>query len=286
MAQIQPDRQGYLESRGERVFWELHGQGQRETIVLLNGLAMHTKAWYGVLPRLLDGWDVLLYDYPGQGVSSSEDRPRTLPELASYLSGIADHLRIPRLHVLGISYGGFVALEFARLYRERLLSLTLSGILLSREKLFSLYQDISLRFYAGGPELFGLYTHYMYEKIFGEDFVRRTDPADFEAMRQRFEDRYRDRIHALVRFTKAQDPFFEALEANLPRYQAIDVPTLVLAGAEDRCIPPWVQRKIADVLPRVRFESIPSSGHCGHIEQPEAFFGAFREFLRAPGLAA
>jgi hypothetical protein len=31
-----------------------------------------------------------------------------------------------------------------------------------------MYQDISLRFYRAGPEVFELYTHYMYEKIFGE----------------------------------------------------------------------------------------------------------------------
>jgi hypothetical protein len=47
----------------------------------------------------------------------------------------------------------------------------LSGILLSHEKLFDIYQEISLRFYTVGAELFEVYTHYMYEKIFGEAFA-------------------------------------------------------------------------------------------------------------------
>ena len=35
-----------------------------------------------------------------------------------------------------------------------------------------MYEAISLRFYRVGPERFDLYTHYLYEKIFGEPFVR------------------------------------------------------------------------------------------------------------------
>ena len=98
--------------------------------------------------------------------------PYFIPRIAGYLARIADDLGIDRFHLMGISYGGFVALDFARQFQDRLHTLTLSGILLSHEVLFQMYQDISLRFYRGGPEIFELYTHYMYEKIFGESFVR------------------------------------------------------------------------------------------------------------------
>ena len=86
---------------------------------------------------------------------------------------------------MGVSYGGFVALEFARLASHRLHTLTLSGILLSHERTFELYQAISLRFYAGGPALFPLYTHYLYEKIFGEAFVVAMK-ANLPVLRARF----------------------------------------------------------------------------------------------------
>ncbi len=75
---------------------------------------------------------------------------------------------------MGISYGGFVAIELARQFQERLHTLTLSGSSCSHEELFEKYEAISLRFYRGGPERFDLYTDYMYEKIFGEAFVRRS----------------------------------------------------------------------------------------------------------------
>jgi len=282
-AELQPTRQGAIESAGKTIHWEYFGQGDREAFCLLNGLAMHTKAWYPFLPQLLDEFDVVLYDYPGQGESSSEDVPVTIPELATYLRDVMDDLGLAKVHAMGISYGGFVALDFARLFHPRLHTLTLSGIFLSHEKLFQMYQDISMRFYTSGPEVFELYTHYMYEKIFGEDFVRAAWDK-MEVMRQRFHERFKDKIHSLVRLTLAQDPFFAALDEYMPQYRAVTTPTLVVPGEQDRCIPPWTQKKMLDVFPNSRWAPIAGAGHVVYIEKPEAFWGLLKQFARAKAL--
>ena len=281
MSERVPLRSGFLpdpQRPEHRVWWELHGRGGRQVVCLLNGLAMHTKAWYPFLDDL-PGYDVLLYDYLGQGSSSSPDEAVTIPGLAGELAAILDRLAVERAHVLGISYGGFVALDFARLHPRRLDTLTLSGILLSRQRSFDLYQDISLRFYAGGPPLFALYTHYMYEKIFGERFLRATAPATLEDMRRRFEERYVERIHSLVRLTEAQIPFFAGLEERLPEYRAVEAPCLVLAGAEDRVIPLAAQRRMSEVFPHGAFELVPESGHVVYLERRDWFFPRLRRFL-------
>ncbi len=278
MAERVPLRSGFLTDGDRRVWWELHGTGEREVVCLLNGLAMHTKAWTPFLDDL-GGYDVLLYDYIGQGASSSPDEPVTIPELAGHLCAILDQLAIERVHLLGVSYGGFVALDFARLYQESLHTLTLSGILLSHERVFELYQALSLRFYAGGRGDFGLYTHFMYEKIFGERFLRATPPETLEGMRQRFEERYADRIHSLVRLTEAQIPFFAELDRRLPEYRAIATPALILAGEQDRAIPLWAQAKLAGVLPNSRFELLPEAGHVVYLERRDLFFPRLRHFM-------
>jgi len=107
---LQPDRQGTLPLDGHDIHWEYFGRGDREAFCLLNGLAMHTKAWYGFVPRLQPDFDVLLYDYPGQGQSSARDVPYSIPAVASYLTSTLDHLSIERVHAMGVSYGGFIAL--------------------------------------------------------------------------------------------------------------------------------------------------------------------------------
>jgi pimeloyl-ACP methyl ester carboxylesterase len=240
---------------------------------------MSTKSWLSFLPELTGERDVLLYDYLGQGASDDAELPGApISAFGDALAAVLDALGLARVHAVGVSYGGFVAAEFARRHPARAASLTLSGILLTPETLFSMYEDVSLRFYAGGPPLFDLYTRYLYEKIFGEEFVARTGEK-LETMRKGFHDRYAARIEALVRLTRAQDPFFAALGENAASFAAIPCPVLVLAGAEDRAIPPSQQRRIPSVIPHAVYEEIAGSGHVVYLEKPGLFWPRLRRFL-------
>jgi 3-oxoadipate enol-lactonase len=279
--QISPTREGFIEAGGHRIHWEHFGDGAREAICLLNGLALSTKAWYAFLPRLHPEFDVVLYDYLGQGQSSEPDEPYSITGFADDLAAIMDVLGIGALHLMGISYGGFVALEFARLHHRRLHTLTLSGILLEPEELFEMYEALSLLFYRRGPEVFDIYTHYLYEKIFGEAFVREVTREGLEPMRRRFVERYRDRLHCLIRLTEAQDPFFAAVSGRMPEYRAVPTPTIVMPGDQDRTIPLWQQRKLLDVFSNSRWLPIPDCGHVAYLERPDVFFGNLMAFMRA-----
>jgi pimeloyl-ACP methyl ester carboxylesterase len=276
---IQSTRCGFLQADQRQVYWEYYGQQDREAVALLNGLAMSTESWQSFLPRLLDEYDVLLHDYLGQGQSSREDESYLIASFCGYLKDILETLSIPKIHLMGISYGGLVALDFARLYQERLWSLTISGILLSHEELFQMYQDLSLRFFRAGPEGFELYTHYLYEKIFGESFVR-SAKDHLEHMRQNFHDRYKDHVYCLIRLTEAQDPFFASLAENLQGYRRIEIPTLVMTGAEDRVILPNVQQKICDILQNAHWQGIADAGHVVYLEKPDVFFENLKAFMR------
>jgi len=279
--EITPLRSGHLAISDQKIWWEYHGTGDREVVALLNGVAMHTKAWYGFLPRLTDAYDVILYDYQGQGQSSKDDIPYFIPEFARFLSLIMDENRVEKIHVMGISYGGFIGLDFARLYPKRVETLCLSGILASHEKLFSMYQAISLRFYRGTRDEFEIYTHYMYEKIFGESFVAKLSDEDLDAMRQRFFARYVDHRHCLIRLTEAQNPYFDELDANMEGYRSVDAPAIMIAGSQDRAIPLWQQKKICGILPNSRWLEIEGSGHVVYLERPEVFFPILRAFMAA-----
>ena len=281
----EPTHSGHIHPDGHDIWYEYFGDGKREAVVLLNGLAMSTKAWYGFLPLLLDDFDVLLYDYLGQGESSKPDEPYSITRIAEYLTMVMDELGVEKVHSMGISYGGFIAIEHARQFWRRLHTLTLSGIILSREELFEQYEAISLRFYREGPERFDLYTEYMYEKIFGEPFVRRVTRAGLEPMRQRFTERYRDDVHCLIRLTEAQEEYFGRLDERMPEYRAVTTPTLVMPGAQDRAIPLWAQKKMLDVFPNSRWELIPDAGHVVYLERPDVFFPTLKAFMRAKSTA-
>jgi pimeloyl-ACP methyl ester carboxylesterase len=174
-----------------------------------------------------------------------------------------------------------VAIEHARQFHDRLHTLTLSGIILSREELFEMYEALSLRFYGLGPDGFGLYTHYLYEKIFGEPFVRRIGRGALEPMRARFEERYKNSIHSLVRLTEAQEEYFGELDNRMPEYRAVTTPTLIMPGEQDRAIPLWAQKKMLDIFPNSRWLPILECGHVAYLEQPAQFFGTLKAFMRA-----
>ena len=251
-------------------------------VCLLNGLAMHTKAWYPFLAELTDGYDVLLYDYLGQGESSPADVPYSIPELAGYLVAILDQLGLERIHLMGVSYGGFVALEFARAEQERLHTLTLSGILLSHERTSRCTRTSRCASTAAARRP-SRSTPTTSTRRSSASASLAVAPETFEAMRQRFVDRYVDARHCLVRLTEAQNPFFDALEepARLPRDRHADPDHRRRAGPRDPALGPAQARRAAA---QHALRGGPGRGHVVYLEKPKQFFGMIRAFMESKSL--
>jgi 3-oxoadipate enol-lactonase len=283
---VEPAKTGFLpvENQGRRIYWEYFGQGEKEVVVLLNGVGMLTRSWYRNVPNMYPEYDVLLYDFFGQGQSSKEDEPYYIHKFAEYLIGIMDLLEIEKIHPVGVSYGGFIAAELGRLFQTRLHTLTLSGILLTRETLFQLYQDISLMFYRAPEPAFEIYTHYLYEKTFGEKFASLIYGDTMERTRKKFYDRYTDRKYCLIRLTEAQNAFFENIDRDPDAYRLVLTPTLILTGEQDRAIPPWQQRKLLDILPNSRQIMLPESGHLTYQERGDIFWPTVKKFFAAKSI--
>lgn len=278
---LTPSRSGFVpvENGTRRIYWEYFGEGKKEVVVFLNGLAMLTKSWYRTLPFLYPDYDILLYDYFGQGESSQEDEPYFIHRFADYLIEVMDTVGVDKIHPIGVSYGGFVAAELGRLHQDRLHTLTISGILLTRETLFQMYQDISLRFYRSTDEVFDLYTQYLYEKTFGENISRKIYGEAMEQGRLKFYERYKEKKYCLVRLTEAQDPFFANIDRDPDAYRNIHTPALILTGEQDRAIPPWQQTKLLDILPNARQIMLPECGHMTYMERPDLFWPVLRKFF-------
>ncbi len=278
-----PARTGYtdVENHSRKIYWEYFGNGDKEVVVFLNGLAMLTKSWYRTVPYLHPEYDILLYDYFGQGQSSAQDEPYFIDRFANYLIQVMDEIGVEKIHPIGVSYGGFIAAELGRLHQDRLHTLTLSGILLTRETLFQMYQDISLRFYNSTDEVFDIYTQYLYEKTFGENISRRIYGSAMEAGRLKFYERYKDQKYCLVRLTEAQNRFFANIDIDANAYRNVMTPALILTGEQDRAIPPWQQTKMAEILPNSRQIMLPECGHMTYMERPDLFWPILRKFLMA-----
>jgi len=98
--------------------------GSGEPLVLVHPLGADRGVWEPVMDRLTAHHDVIGVDMPGFGDSPElpEDVPATAQGIAAEIETTLDSLGVGRAHVAGISLGGWVALEFAKL--DRCLSVT------------------------------------------------------------------------------------------------------------------------------------------------------------------
>ncbi|MFI6171359.1 alpha/beta fold hydrolase [Nocardia sp. NPDC051052] len=68
-----------------------------------------------------------------------------------------------------------------------------------------------------------------------------------------------------IRAQRRMDHDFDRVQA----YRAITVPCLAVGFADDRMIPPYLSREVAEVIPGARYQEVPDAGHFGYLERPE-----------------
>lgn len=111
-----------LDLDGFRVHYQQAGQGP--DLVMVHGLLSSLAFWYlHALPMLATDFRVTVYDLRGHGLTAMPRRGYTSRHLAGDLNVLLDRLGIDRFHLVGHSYGGAVALHFALLRPDRVLSL-------------------------------------------------------------------------------------------------------------------------------------------------------------------
>jgi 3-oxoadipate enol-lactonase len=104
----------FVEVAGRRLAYdEVRPAQPKGTIFLLTGLGSKRQGWRNQLPVFGKEYRTLALDFRDVGDSERVDQPYTVADLADDVAGVARALQIPRVHVIGISLGGFVAQNVA-----------------------------------------------------------------------------------------------------------------------------------------------------------------------------
>jgi len=118
-AQIKPSAQGLVHLKDRKVYYEVYGTGK--PIVLLHGAFMTISTnWSQLIPELSKNRKVIAIELQGHGHSPYSDRKFDHAILAADVAKVMDYLRIEHAAVLGYSFGGAVAYQFAIQYPKRL----------------------------------------------------------------------------------------------------------------------------------------------------------------------
>lgn len=148
MAEI---REGYMPFRGMKTYYRIVGHTTQRfpaPLVLLHGGPGSTHNYFEVLDPLADeGMQLIMYDQLGCGLSYVEGHPElwVLDTWMDELDALRDHLRLERLHLLGQSFGGMLAIAYYIEYHPRgIASLVLSSTL-SSSKLWAKEQHMLMQ---------------------------------------------------------------------------------------------------------------------------------------------
>ncbi len=111
---------------GRRIaFEEVSPPSPKGTIILLAGLGAKRQGWYKQLPEFGGSYRTIALDYRDVGDSDEARNQYTIRDLAEDTVAVMKMLEIRQAHIIGVSMGGFIALEMALHYPEMVKKLVL-----------------------------------------------------------------------------------------------------------------------------------------------------------------
>ena len=119
-AQAQYPTTGYAPVNGLKMYYEIHGSGSGEPLVLLHGSFMTiSNNWTGWIGELSKTRTVIAVEMQGHGRTTDIDRDFSYESLADDISAMLDYIKIKQADLLGYSLGGGVAMQVAIRHPEK-----------------------------------------------------------------------------------------------------------------------------------------------------------------------
>jgi pimeloyl-ACP methyl ester carboxylesterase len=268
---------------GKRLTYRIGGKGP--LLLLIHGMAGSATTWKQVMPALSEHFTVLAPDLLGHGDSNKEKGDYSLGAMASTLRDLIVGLGYKRATVVGQSYGGGIALQFAYQYPERCERLVLvdaGG--LGKEvnpllRMLTLPGSEAVLLVACAPPV-----RRIVEAIGRIAFRKKLQDNTVipELWRSYASLGSLEGRRAFLRTLRAViDPRGQSVSANDKLYLAAGMPTLIIWGEDDRIIPVEHAYAAHKVIAGSWLEIIEGVGHYPHCEAPERFVTALTEFIES-----
>jgi len=271
----------HISIHGHQIGYRRGGEGP--VLLLLHGMAGSSLTWVPAMTLLQSDYTVLAPDFLGHGASEKPLGDYSLGNFASTMRDFLDLLGIDRATVVGQSWGGGVAMQFAYQFPERCERLVLvdaGG--LGREVNWIL----RLMALPGGeylmPALFPAFVRNWGDPVirrFGGRGFRNSQAAEMWRSYKSLTDA--ESRHAFVRTMRSViDPGGQSVSAVDRLYLTAHMPTLIVWGDHDKIIPVDHAYLAHEAIPNSRLEVMEGVGHYPHVEEPVRFVEILRDFLR------
>jgi len=256
---------------GLKLYYEIEGDG--EPVVLIPGFAAGRWIWFKQTVALSRSFRVIIFDPRGVSASDKPEGPQTISLLAGDVAHLLETIGVESAHIVGASFGGFVAQEFALKYpamtRKLVLCCTSFGgpnhVAPSTDTLAALASTKGLN---------------------SEERMRANLLLAFTPEYVRREVGEVDRIvHLRATNEVPEHIYLSQLQAAMSfnaesRLDQITSPTLVLSGDADVIVPVQNSRNLAAMIPGAELKIVAGGSHTFFIEQADQFNRIITNFLK------
>ena len=262
-----------LNIKGFRLYVALEqGDDNGPPLLLINGIGANLELFDPFIEALdnVEGQKIgtIRFDVPGIGKSPLPPHPLRLRGLTDLVADMLDALGHPVVDILGVSWGGGLAQQFAHQYPSRcrrlILVSTSPGGLSVPGKPSVLIKMLSPRRYLDPAYLVSIVS-----TLYGDAFRQNPDLAQSHAQ--------------LIKASHPLGYFGQLLAAvgwtSLPWLHQIRQPTLILAGKDDVIVPPINARIMARLIPNATLH-ILNGGHLFMLTEKEQVASLVHAFLR------
>lgn len=238
------------------------GSQKHKPLLMLNGIGMNLEL-LEPLARALPEREVICFDMPGIGSSPDPILPYTIPSMALTTAALLDRLGIAEVDILGISWGGALAQQFAFQHRARTGRMVLAATAAGATMV------------PGNPAM----------------LAHLSDPREYtveRTLRRNLASIYNGGGSGKVSLNAAKAPsplgFSYQMMAfagwsSVPFLPLLAMPVMVMADEEDQLVPPSNAHFLHNAIPHSRIEMFQGGGHLFMLSQRDRFIAKLRGFL-------
>jgi 3-oxoadipate enol-lactonase len=245
-------------------------------VLLLHGFPLCRRMWQPQAAGLgMAGCRVICPDLPGFGATPPQRGMVSMDAYADAVIALLDRLGIERAVVGGMSMGGYVLLNLAERYPQRLLAALYLVTRAAADDPAGKVRRVELADQVRGgnrsvvPEVF--------EKLLFAPETLKKRPELVAEVRGWMDAASPEGVAGGLLAMRSRRDYLELL-AELP------VPALVIGAARDLAVPAFHAEALAAGLPDAELHIIPKAGHMANLEQPETFNRIVLDFLKSKSL--
>lgn len=260
-----------IQANGIHVSYLDEGSSTGVPLVFIHGFPFNKEMWEKQVSALKETHRCIAYDVRGHGDSEPGEAQFSIPQFADDLFSFMDILKIEKAILVGLSMGGYIALQAIQKQPERISGLILCDTQCAadsdearekRKKAIAFIQKNGLTVYAE-ESLKNLFAP--------ASLINKSDEVSF--------------IQNTILKNPAKNICF-TLQALADRKETcsylpqIKVPVCIVVGSEDKVTTPEVARNMHALIHGSTLYCIEGAGHLSNLENPQQFNEHIKTFLK------